>query len=369
MTALVLLWALATTPVQALGQAQIVAGNRAAARDRALEEAIKQAVDQAFAYVLEPEPRLRAQAQLQRSLLPRARRYVASYRVLDEHEVQGGLFQVQIEAQVDTTALRRDALSVAGAAGPGSGPGTGPGAGPGPGGGPGPAQRPAGRPRVLVGVGAPLDAAVRHVLEARGFLEATTPAGEPPHSDSDAAARAKSAGAGIVIVGAGKVQPEGAVRGTDLQAALARTELRALDADGRALARGAADARGFEPTAAAAGEHALAEAAEQAAAALLGDLAGQLSGPATTGQSEGGVALRVVGLETMARLEALAQALGQQPGVVAVLPRRLGGGEAWFLLRGRTSGSQVAQAVRAQGLEVDAASDREVRARAGRGAE
>src|SRR5438094_6581451 len=75
---------LATTPVQALGQAPVVAGNRVAARDRALDDALKQAVDQALAYVLDPDTRMRAQATLRRDLMPRARTYVPSYRVLDE---------------------------------------------------------------------------------------------------------------------------------------------------------------------------------------------------------------------------------------------------------------------------------------------
>src|SRR5579884_1206015 len=111
---LVLALFLGTTPVQALGQAPIVNGNRVVARDQALDAALRQAVDQALTYVLDPDSRLRVQAQLRSQLLPRARTYVSTYRVLDEHEIDAGQFQVQIEAQVDTTLLRRDAVAIAG---------------------------------------------------------------------------------------------------------------------------------------------------------------------------------------------------------------------------------------------------------------
>src|SRR5215470_10724175 len=223
-----LLFGLATTPVQALGQAPVIGGNRVAARDQALKAALEQAVDQALAYVLEPDARLRAQAALRSQLLPKARSYVPNYRVLDEHEIEGDKFQVQIEAQVDTTALRRDAVAIAGSGAPVKPP-TGPG----------------GKPRVLVALLGPPAAAVRRALESKGFPEATAPETTPPSSDSDAAQRAKTAGAGYVVVGSAETRSDGHVRGTDQEAAQARVELRMLDSEGHAQARGAADARGF----------------------------------------------------------------------------------------------------------------------------
>jgi hypothetical protein len=50
-----------------------------------------------------------------------------------------------------------------------------------------------------------------------------------------------------------------------------------------------------------------------------------------------------------------------------VVPRRLGGGEAWLLVRARGGGNELAALLRNQGLEVDASSDREVRVRVSRG--
>src|SRR5262249_54848650 len=96
---------LSATPNHALRQAAHVAGNRAAARDRALDDAFRNAIDQALAYVLDRDTRTRAQAALGRDVLARARGYARSFRVLDEREVGSGTFQVQIEAQVDLAAL------------------------------------------------------------------------------------------------------------------------------------------------------------------------------------------------------------------------------------------------------------------------
>ena len=342
----ILLALLATTPVQALGQAPIVAGNRVQARDKALTAALEQAVDQALAYVLEPDARMKAQAALRAQLLPKARSYVPNYRVLDEHEIEGDKFQVQIEAQVDTTALRRDAMAIAGSSGPAKPP-------------------TAGKPRVLIALLGPPAAAARRALEAQGFPEAAAPETQPPTSDSDAAQRAKNAGAGLVVVGSAETRSDGHIRGTDQEAAQARVELRMLDADGHALARGAADARGFGASGTGAAEQALEQAATQAAEQMAAELAQKFT--ATPSGDPSGILIRVTGLPTMRDLEALEQTLAQQQGVTSVAPRRLGGGEVWITVRGRTAGGILAQTLRSQGLQVDVATDREVRVRVPRG--
>src|SRR5262249_14576621 len=340
---------LATTPVQALGQAPVVAGNRVAARDQALKAALEQAVDQALAYVLEPDARLRAQAALRAQLLPKARSYVPNYRVLDEHDIEGDKFQIQIEAQVDTTALRRDPVAIAGWGAPVKPP-TGPG----------------GRRRVLVALLGPAAAAARRSLESHGFPEAAAPEGNPS-SDSDAAQRAKNAGAGYVIVGTAETRSDGHLRGTDQEAAQARVELRMLDTEARVQARGAADARGFATTGSQAAEQALEQAAAQAADQMMNELAQKFAGAAQSGGDPSGILIRVAGLPTLRDMEALEQTLAQQQGVTAVVPRRLGGGEVWLTVRGRTAGGILAQTLRAQGLQVDVATDREVRVRVPRG--
>jgi len=358
MTLLALACLLATTPVQALGQAKVVAGNRVAARDRALDEALKQAVDQALAYVLDADTRLRAQAALRRELLPRARSYVPTYRVLDEHEVEGGLFQVQIEAQVEVSLLRRDAVAIAGT---GGGPGPRP---PTP---PPIAPAPPGRPRVLVGFGGPVAAdATRRALETRGFLVVAAPVGETARSDLEASSLLRGAGAGIVVVAAVSSQPEGRVRGTEMMATQVRVELRALDGEGRALARGAGEARGFAPSGTEATQQALENASGPAADKLADELSARYSAPSTGSGDGGGVVVRVAGLGSLRDVEALSDQLAQLPGVQAASVRRLGGGEVWLGVRTAQTGGTLAAALRAQGLQVDAASDREVRARLAR---
>src|SRR5262249_53815343 len=181
----------------------------------------------------------------------------------------------QIEAQVDTTALRRDAVAIAGSGSPVKPP-TGPG----------------GKPRILVALLGPPAAATRRALESKGFPEATAPETAPPSSDSDASQRAKTAGAGFVVVGTAETRSDGHLRGTDQEAAQARVELRLLDPDGRAQARGAADARGFASAGSQAAEQALEQAAGQAAEQMCNELAQKFAGAAQPGGDPSGILIR-----------------------------------------------------------------------------
>src|SRR5262245_66371871 len=65
---------------EALGQAPIVAGDRVRARDRALDEALRSAVEQATATVLEPSDLVARASDLKLRIYPKARNYVANYR-------------------------------------------------------------------------------------------------------------------------------------------------------------------------------------------------------------------------------------------------------------------------------------------------
>jgi hypothetical protein len=337
-----------TTPVQALGQAPITQGNRAAAHDRALAAALAQAVEQALTFVVDPAARQRAADRLRREVVARARTYVPSYRVLDERELPGDLYQVQLEAQVDTTALRADAVAIAGA---GASPGTPPPARPGAG----------GRPRVLLLVGADALEPVRAALLAHGFPEAEAPAGASPRSDAEAAERAHAAGAGLVIVATVRSEDEKRLRGLELSGARAEVELRAIGADGRSLGRGAARERGFAETLPRAIAQATRQAAVQAARALMDEL-GEKASPSAP-SSEGGVLVDVVGPRTVHELETIEPMLEKLPGAQSVVLRRLGGGVAVYQVRTTQPAAAIAQALRAQGETIEATSDREVRVR------
>src|SRR5215471_9426991 len=69
-------------------QSPVVGGNAAAARERALDDALRQAVDQALADLLGPEVRT-AQSKGIKTLEARARSYVRRYRALEEGEANG----------------------------------------------------------------------------------------------------------------------------------------------------------------------------------------------------------------------------------------------------------------------------------------
>ncbi len=89
----------------ATGQAPVVGGNAAGARERALEDAIRQVVDQALAELVDPQTRA-AQAKAIRALEAKAHSFVGSYRTLEEGEVNG-VYSLRIQAEVDVFALRR----------------------------------------------------------------------------------------------------------------------------------------------------------------------------------------------------------------------------------------------------------------------
>lgn len=87
------------------GQATIVGGNVASARERAFTEAFKRAVDVALS-VLVPEVRA-TQPRLVIQILGRARSFVRRYRTLEEGELIRGSYVVKIDADIDEAALRR----------------------------------------------------------------------------------------------------------------------------------------------------------------------------------------------------------------------------------------------------------------------
>jgi hypothetical protein len=89
----------------ATGQAPVVGGNAAGARERALEDAIRQVVDQALAELVDPQTRA-AQAKAVRALEAKAHSFVGSYRTLEEGEANG-VYSLRIQAEVDLVALRR----------------------------------------------------------------------------------------------------------------------------------------------------------------------------------------------------------------------------------------------------------------------
>ena len=93
-------------------EAPVVNGNAVVAKQRALADAFRQAVERAFSDLLkegggEAQPGSAGLAQLKASFANRGQRFVRSYRILEEEEANGRL-RVQIDAEVDTSLLRRE---------------------------------------------------------------------------------------------------------------------------------------------------------------------------------------------------------------------------------------------------------------------
>jgi hypothetical protein len=263
-------WAWGQGPAfQGTGQARIVNEDRVAARKRALDEALRQAVEQAVDGLLGPEVRATRPHEV-RGLAARAHTVVERYRVLAESE-SGGLYQVQVEATVDAQRLGA-ALGRATAA------------------------RPAAGPVVVLRVQGPGDAGpLRRALADASVAVASSPPGRELRVTRVAV-------------------DEGEVRGADVWAA--RVELTAVIAgQGEADAPLAASARRFAATAAAARL-----AADQAAATELAQAVARALAP----PAAGGLRVQLVGRFGYRHYRSVAQALAAVPQIGAVTPRRFG---------------------------------------------
>jgi hypothetical protein len=98
---------------EGLGHAPIAGGDRVRARERALDEAVRQAVELATTTLLDPDQLVARASELKLRVYPKARAYVATYRVLEELEQPPGTFEVHIAAQVATARLLADLTSTA----------------------------------------------------------------------------------------------------------------------------------------------------------------------------------------------------------------------------------------------------------------
>ena len=313
---------------EALGQAPVVAGDRVRARERALDEAMKQAVEQAVGTVLEPDALVARSSELRLRIFPKARSYVANYRVLDEGE-QSGLFQMRISAQVATSRLQRDL-----------------------------AAQPSGQ-TPLPRLSAKLRAVV--CVEVRGTSELPVPADAPaatlkslrevvaarnievipsPEACSvDAAANAARTGAAQgALVGTVELLPAGPIRGTNRVAAEARAKVQLVEADGRVSGDGEATRFAYDLTVERAAQSAARESLAEAARGVSGAMGQKWTQAAPTS----GVTVRVSNLSHYGDYQAVVRALASLPGVAAVEPRKFLRAEAELLVRTASPAAQLA---------------------------
>jgi hypothetical protein len=307
---------------EALGQAPIVAGDRVRARERAFDEALRQAVEQATATVLEPSELVARASDLKLRIYPKAKSYVTTYRILDEGEQPPGTFQVHLSAAVATGRLAHDLSASTGTTPP-----------------------PSRKSRAVVcaavigdGVDAPIAAekALREIVVARN-VEAMP--GPQPCDPAAAASVARSGTAQAALTAEVQLSAGGEIRGTDFVGATARAKVLLVEPDGRVSAAGEGERGGYAPTpsdaATAATRAAVVEAARGVEAALAQRWS-STSGPA------GGVTVRVTGLSRWAEYVALTRALAALPGVAAVEPRRFVRGEIDLLVHTASAAAQLA---------------------------
>jgi hypothetical protein len=96
-----------STTVESQGVAAIVPGNRDISRDKAIEDALRNAVEQATGPLIENETLVENYQLLSDKIYSQSRGYVQTYEVLNEKEDQG-LYRVTIQATVASGDLKND---------------------------------------------------------------------------------------------------------------------------------------------------------------------------------------------------------------------------------------------------------------------
>jgi hypothetical protein len=337
----------AEVAVEGLGSATVSGGDSEAARRRALDDALRQGVDQVIGTLITPETRKAHADTIKKRVLRRAKAYVVQHKVLDEGET-GGVYQVHIEARVAEGQLRDDLVAlgipvIGGAPPPGGGGGSEPGPGT-------PAKvRPTLGVMVTAAEGDPgLAERTGKALSARGFTVVSVPGSEVPVDDATAVGKARAAGATVVLVLAVESRDGGGVRGTTLRGAEVAVAWRLVDGSGAAPER-VAEGRGDGAAAAAKPEAARAQAAGSAAERVA-----RAVGPALeqrwpraepAGDAGGGVIVRVTRVTRWADVAAAMKAMSGAPGAERVVVRAAGPAEVRLLVIGRAGAREVAGAL------------------------
>jgi hypothetical protein len=287
-----------------LGEAPIVAGNAAGARERAMNEAFRQLVDRALADMLAESggnPAAPAVAALRAGWLQRPKRLIRNYRILEQTEA-GGYVRVRLTAELDEVFMRRELERAQGSGG----------------------GRPAAAGAVpLVSAGAPEGAAaVVAALRAAGV--AVDARAGAPTDEGKLRTLAASSGRGAVLLVTGRAAAEGPVRGTGQQSVECQIGVRVLRAAaGAAAPERAASSRGFgarEPDARGA---CFAHAVEDLVPALLPDL----GGPGASGADARAVTLALDVTEP-ALVSSVLRALRKGSGISSAELRRVAVGRA-----------------------------------------
>jgi|GEM_PF-2594585 len=319
---------------EALGQVSVVGGDRVRAKERALDEAARQAVAQAAASLLDPDQLVARNSDLTLRIYPRARTYLVNYRVLTETE-ENGLFELRISAQVAMAKLSRDlsapvlnrpptALRALACAKLGGKP---------------VAETPSSGdkqsliPQPASQSGQPVvDATLQALAE---ILKSRNVELVPGGDCSPAMIKASLAQGALVAVV--EVTPSGLIRGSDKLSAHAKIRLSLVDPDGKEAGVAELERDAYDADVARAVARAAREGILDGAATLQPNLAARF----VSASALRGVTVRLSNLLVWADYQTLVRGLGTLPGVSGVEPRRIAQGEAELLVRTQIAVAQV----------------------------
>ncbi|HEY2899855.1 MAG TPA: hypothetical protein VGL59_04700 [Polyangia bacterium] len=314
---------LPTTPGMRVGSAQIpvVGGNSAGARERALDEALRQTVDLALSDIVDAPTRA-TQAKAIRVLMARARGYVKRYRTLEEGE-SAGTYLMRVEAEVDEPALRRATERWSSAAASPIAP-----------------SRASSLSLLVISSGAPEAGAA--AVAALGAVGIAAQLGDPSLVDPARAvqAAAKSALGGVAFVSS-SLTDEGSVRGPGKESVSCHLGARVVAApSGQLIAEPTAQPRVFADRAAAA----RAECLSRAASEIAGQLVPLVSSSAPAFADLHAVTVDAAVIEPAA-VPALLKSLRGLGAVSAAELRRLGAGRAEIKVQTRLGAGALATAL------------------------
>lgn len=285
-------------PFEGVGRAPISGGDRVRARDRALDDAFQHAIEAAVSSLLGADTLTKKAAELRLKIMPRARSYVRSYRILDEGESEPGYFGVHVSADVQAERLVRELATS-----------------------PAPSKA-APRASVRVAICARAGGQVVPLPRFEQALKARLEAGGA--TVSDAGCEAKDARLVTAELDAGDVTP---IRGTLFVGRECKLTLRL---DGPRAVEGHGQSAGYGATPSVA----LDDAALAALSDAASDIDEALGGAA---HAEPGVVVRVAGVRKLGQLALVRTALERLPGVETVELRRFAAGNGPIEVAVKTS--------------------------------
>lgn len=305
---------------EALGTAPVVSGDEATARRRAVDEALRQLVDQAVAELVPAPERTRADAVIQAKIIRRARAYVTRHAVLEERVEPTGSVSVRIDGEIAKETLVRD-LGALGVQVPGAQI---------------PTVVPTAKPRVLIGIPGAGGGAIGEALAGVG-LEASASA-TPLEDDARGVEAARGSRATAAIVGTLRESAPEPIRGTGLTSVSVELEARAVDAGaGQAVGSVKASESGWGDTPAAA-----ADRAARRAGAKLGPALAKALRPV---QASAELEIVVAGVSRWADVADVVRVASALPEVAAVVPSRAAVHLIALGVRGKITPQALAQAI------------------------